>query len=299
VPRTPKRSREDKTGQLLVRAGQLLVRAGTPIEKLTLADAAELATHQTKTTVTTGSGYPRFGDQDGFRLAVLEAFADDGPVYSDLALDGVSRVIQELESEFLEPEHVPEVIAKVAAEHEEAMREDRELGLRLYAIWRLSEDGSERSLHQLAKLREREERDNKEWAEIIATLAKELGVAPLADLEYTYFEIALTALRNGLLVRQATTGIPDRILERLVGALILGFFEEAKTKKAERSTVTQKLVEFFQAPRMRRHRPETIVAGAAARRRRRSPISDEFLAAVDSPAVRKALEMLQERGKGL
>jgi hypothetical protein len=283
----------------------LLVRTGTPVEQLTLSDAADLASRQTGTTVTTGSGYPRFGDQDGYRLAVLEAFLDDGPSYSDIALNGVSQAIQELgdgKSEFLDADDVPKLIETVAADHEEAMRGDRELALRLYAIWRLKADRSERSLDQLAKLREREELVNKEWAGIVETLARELGASPLADLEYTDFEIALTSLRTGLLARQATTGIPDGILGRLVGTLVLGFFEEARTSKAQRKTVPQKLAEFLSGPSMRRKqraRRETIRKLAADSVRRLSPISDDDLDAAGSPAVRRALETIRQGGKGL
>src|SRR5438105_4711161 len=120
VPRTPKRSRDDEIGQLLVAAGKLLVETGTAVEQLTLAAAAELASRQTNTTISAGRLYSRFRDQDDFRLAVLKAFLEDGPPYSDLALNGLVRSIQQVgdgKSEVLDPNDVPALVAKVAAEH--------------------------------------------------------------------------------------------------------------------------------------------------------------------------------------
>jgi hypothetical protein len=301
MPRAAQRSAEDETGRCLVDAGKLLVRTGTPIEQLTVSAAAELASRLTNTKITTGSAYPRFGDQDGFRVAVLAAFLDGGPAYSDLALDGVTRGIQELgdgKSDLLEPEDVPQLIAKVAAEHEAAMRNDSELALRLYAMWRLKADGSERAQEQLSKVRERDELINAEWARIVKTLADELEVVPLDDLEYADFEVALTALRNGLLVRQATTGVRDGTLERIVACLILGFFARADEP---RKTVRQKLTDFLDFPSRRREkaRLRTVREAAIESLRRLSPISDADIEAAENPAVRRALEALQSYRKGL
>jgi hypothetical protein len=307
VPPAPTRSRDDETGQLLVECGQVLVRTGTPIEQLTLADAAKFASRRTKRKITTGSAYPRFHGQDKFRLAVLEAFLFDGPRYSDIALNGIMRAIHELEdakSDSLEPLDIEALVEKVAAEHEDVIRSDSELPLRLYAIWRLTrleKEGSEHAKQQMAKVREREHLENEEWGRIVGKLAEQLGAAPLKDVNIRDLEYGLTALRTGLLARQETTGIPDGILERLTVCLILGFF--AKASEAEKATLPERFTSFLRSLSPQSEPPEvitqTLVDESAKSLRRLSPITDEDIEEADSPALERAMNALRNAGKGI
>ncbi|HMI98999.1 MAG TPA: hypothetical protein VK488_04105 [Gaiellaceae bacterium] len=279
------------------------MRTGTPIEQLTLADATKLASRRSRTKITTGSAYPRFHGQDEFRLAVLEAFLFNGPDYSDVALNAIVQAIQEFEdgkSEPLGPEDVPTLIEKVAAEHENVMGADSELALRLYAIWRLQAEGSDYTKRQLAKVRARDEEVNREWARIVATIAKDLGAAPLKGLDYRDIEFGLTAIRTGLLARKETTGIPDGILERLTVCLFLGFFEEVSM--ARKTTLPQRLATFLRSVSPRKRQPEIsqkVVTESAESLRRLSPITDEDINEEDSPALQRAMKALRDAGKGL
>jgi AcrR family transcriptional regulator len=307
MPSSPKRARDDDIAQILVGNGKILLRTGTPIEELTLASAAELAAHQKDpalaATLSQSRIYSRFRDLDDFRLAVLEELLDDGPRYSDMALNKLAGAIQEIGdggSDVLRPEDVPELIADVAADHEREIRSDEEVALRLYAIWRLARSSRERPKRKLQEIRDHDKLVNEEWAKITETLAGELGAAPVSDTSYAEFEIALTALRTGLLVRQMTTELPEGILERLVGALILGLF--AEQDEAKNTTIAGRLKDFFATPKMRRYQRREPLSlakleeAASESRSRLSGISDEDVDAATSPAVRRALQTLRKRG---
>ncbi len=274
-----------------------LVRTGTALEDVTLVDAIDLVSLTNGVKITTGSAYPRFGSQSGFRRALREAFLDAEPQYSEIALDGLSRTIQRLgdgKSDHLVGDDLADLVDVVAAEHEDVIRNDAEFGLRQYAIRQLQieattgprEDDRHRATAALERMRERDTLVNEEWSKVVQTLAEQAGVAKLSDLDYGLFEIALTAFRDGLLVRQATSDVPEGTLAKLVGTFLLGFFEEPE--KAEKTTLRDEL-----AALLGRAERTSLLKVTQDSQRALNP--DPDLDAIDNLNVRRAMAILPKR----
>jgi hypothetical protein len=238
-----RRSTQDAIGIQLIEAGRRLLTSGTRLDELKIADAVELASVEGPP-VGASTAYRRFRDQAEFRQAVLRAHLRSAPRHRSVALDVVARTLMEIwaanEGE-LKPADVPKFLFDVAEEQQRALRDDNDLALRLYALYRLSfEDEQAQELKE--DLRLWDEQINKEWTETVRTLAQEFGVKPLNDLEYEEFEIALTSLLIGVTIRQRTSEVPADVFPRLVGAFVLGYFQ----REDRDMSVTGRVLGFFQ-----------------------------------------------------